>query len=132
MTFTMGVKFALKLTEMVIHFAVVVGFAPEVMGLNLIVRYLAYFHTFLYNQFIRPVALRRAESSDAALWLVNAKNLVRSPDRHRPVHHPRLHGPVHARLPLPLRRRARLRALRPLPLSGALPGRLIRSSWPTP
>lgn len=93
MTFTMGIKFALKLAEIVLHFIVVIKFAPAVMGLNMIIRYLAYFHTFIFASCIRPAAVRRAETVDLTVWMANSHNLVNStaPPRTRNNHDFRTH-----------------------------------------
>ncbi len=102
MTFTMLVKFFLKFAEIVLHFTIMIQFAPAVMGLNLIVRYLSYFHTFIYLQLVKPVAQRRAETSHPDIWLANAKNIVCSSGHPRALRHPDLDGPLHPGLLLPL------------------------------
>ena len=95
MTFTMIVKFSLKLIDIILHFMVIMKFPPAALGLNLIINYLAYFHRFVNNSFIRPAANRRAETINPAIWVANSQNLVCSQDDPRTVHYlplaPRFH-----------------------------------------
>ena len=72
----MLVKFILKLVDIFLQFKVIMKFAPAVMGLNLIINYLAYFHRFVTVSFIKPAANRRAETINQEIWISNSQNMV--------------------------------------------------------